>query len=126
MLLTTYFYFFLLVEWIHLCGGGGVPPYWHRNTTGGGIGGGGIGGLGPDDEYEPPSIAVYPKINECMLRSGICGLGECVDKDVGWEFLLFDFILETNRVSLSVRFLIETDDDFDLNHSWWNVTLKSK
>ncbi|XP_028171170.1 fibrillin-1-like [Ostrinia furnacalis] len=82
------------VEWIHLCGGGGVPPYWHRNTTGGGGGIGG-GGLGPDDDFEAKSIAVYPKINECMLRSGICGLGECVDKDVGYSCNCWDGAEET-------------------------------
>ncbi|XP_037874370.1 fibrillin-1 isoform X2 [Bombyx mori] len=84
-------------EWTHLCGGGAIPPNWRRNVTGGG-GGGGIGGGGQGGEgggssgggedgdggggtFAPPSIA---KINECMLRNGICGLGNCIDKDVGY------------------------------------------
>lgn len=67
-----------------------VPPDWRRNVTSGGGGGGsgggsgGGGGNGGGDGggggYEPPAIA---KINECMLRNGICGLGDCVDKDIG-------------------------------------------
>ncbi|CAG9791106.1 unnamed protein product [Diatraea saccharalis] len=61
------------MEWSHLCGG--IPNKWRRNNTGG-IEEGSI------EEYEPPSIA---KINECMLRSGICGLGDCVDKDPGYN-----------------------------------------
>lgn len=62
-------------EWTHLCGGGAIPPNWRRNVTGGGDDGGG-------GSYEPPAIA---KINECMLRNGICGLGTCVDKDIGYQ-----------------------------------------
>lgn len=69
--------FFFLAEWTHLCGGGVIPPDWRRNVTNGG--GGGEGGNGGGN-YEPPAIA---KINECMLRNGICGLGDCVDKDIG-------------------------------------------
>lgn len=73
------------VEWTHLCGGGIIPPIWRRNHTGGGGGDGGLG-LGYDDgnggggNKPPPPLA---KINECMLRMGICGLGDCVDKEVG-------------------------------------------
>lgn len=63
-------------EWTHLCGGGVIPPNWRRNVTGGGGDEEGGGG----GSYEPPAIA---KINECMLRNGICGLGTCVDKDKG-------------------------------------------
>lgn len=72
-------------EWTHLCGGGIIPPDWKRNDTSGGIGGdggiGGIGGIGGGGR-EPAHIA---KINECMLRNGICGLGSCVDKDIGYQ-----------------------------------------
>lgn len=68
-------------EWTHLCGGGIIPPNWRRNVTNGGGGGGGGGGSGGEgDGYEPHAIA---KINECMLRNGICGLGACIDKDIG-------------------------------------------
>ncbi|KAJ8714767.1 hypothetical protein PYW07_002992 [Mythimna separata] len=66
-------------EWTHLCGGGVIPPNWRRNVTGGGGDGEDGGGGG---SYEPPAIA---KINECMLRNGICGLGTCVDKDKGYQ-----------------------------------------
>ncbi|XP_053611318.1 fibrillin-2-like isoform X2 [Plodia interpunctella] len=74
-------------EWSHLCGGGIIPNIWKRNQTNGGGGGGtGGGGLDYDDltggEQPPPKLA---KINECMLRSGICNLGDCVDKDIGYE-----------------------------------------
>lgn len=46
-----------------------MPPGWRRNDTGGG------------DEESPSPIA---KVNECMLRDNICGLGKCLDKDVGY------------------------------------------
>lgn len=69
-------------EWTHLCGGGVIPPNWRRNVTGLGTGAGEGEGEGEDGggNYEPPAIA---KINECMLRDGICGLGTCIDKDFG-------------------------------------------
>ncbi|CAH2049014.1 unnamed protein product, partial [Iphiclides podalirius] len=66
-------------EWTHLCGGGLIPPDWRRNdTSGGGIGGGG-------DTAQP-----IAKINECMLRDGICGLGDCIDKDIGYQCECWD------------------------------------
>ncbi|XP_050679493.1 fibrillin-1-like isoform X1 [Leptidea sinapis] len=61
------------MEWSHLCGGGAIPPDWRRNDT--------SGGFGDGDEIAHP----IAKINECMLRNGICGLGDCVDKDVGYS-----------------------------------------
>ncbi|XP_037292481.1 fibrillin-2 isoform X3 [Manduca sexta] len=71
-------------EWSHLCVSGSVPPSWRRNVTeGGGAGGGG----GEGGEEPPREIAL---INECMLRAGICGLGDCVDKDVGYQCKCYD------------------------------------
>lgn len=67
-------------DWTHLCGGGLIPPDWRRNVTSGGNGDEGGNGNAGGTGYEPPAIA---KINECMLRSGICGLGDCIDKDIG-------------------------------------------
>ncbi|XP_061719868.1 fibrillin-2-like isoform X1 [Cydia pomonella] len=66
------------IDWTHLCGGGALPPGWGRNGT--------ETGSGTDDD-EPHPIA---KINECMLRSGICGLGRCQDKDKGYQCICDD------------------------------------
>lgn len=90
------------VEWTHLCGGGIIPPIWRRNQTGthggeDGDGGdlvGGGGGNGGGGAGAPPPLA---KINECMLRNGICGLGDCVDKDVGYQCECWDGAEETEN-----------------------------
>ncbi|KAI8434518.1 hypothetical protein MSG28_012522 [Choristoneura fumiferana] len=68
------------LDWTHLCGGGAIPPNWRRDNDTTEI------GEGEDDDI-PHSIA---KINECMLRSGICRLGDCVDKDKGYECNCWD------------------------------------
>lgn len=69
-------------EWGHLCGGGIVPPGWRRNDTTG-PSATGVTGTGLDQEDDRP--APIAKVNECMLRDNICGLGKCIDKDVGYQ-----------------------------------------
>ncbi|GBP21744.1 Fibrillin-1 [Eumeta japonica] len=73
-------------EWIHLCGGT-IPPSWPKQGNGNGNGHGNVYGNGTvsstDGRLHPPGPIA--KIDECTLRPGICGLGDCVDLEVGYR-----------------------------------------